>query len=145
MSNNFLSSNFLRWLTLYLLLALAILLFIANLYNTPNTSANPAKTPTPTATPSKHTSPTPNPSTPKPLVSPTSTSSSTPTRTPSPTNLPTPSPTPSSKSNTTTFFISQQSGDQRNWWLLSGVGEYLRTCIDHRHSSSNACFHNSEL
>lgn len=36
MSNNFLSSSFLRWLTLYLLLALAILLFVVNLF--PQTS-----------------------------------------------------------------------------------------------------------
>src|SRR5213082_1236952 len=142
MSNNFLSSNFLRWLTLYLLLALAILLFIANLYNTPNTLENPAKTPTPTATPSKHTNPTPTPTKPKPTVSPTSTPSPTPTKIPSPTNSPTASPT-STKSNTTTFFISQQSGDQRNWSLLSGVGEDLCTCRDH--SSSNACFYDSEL
>ena len=47
MSNNFLSSNFLRWLTLYLLLALAILLFIVNLFPQ-NSQGATSKTATPT-------------------------------------------------------------------------------------------------
>lgn len=147
MSNNFFSSNFLRWLTLYLLLALAILLFIANLYNTPNTSASPARTPTPATTPSKSHKQMPTPTTPNSAVTPTSTPSSTPSRTPTATpshnNSPTPSPTRSSQSDTTVLFISHQSGVQRNRVLLCGAPGYLRTLMDYGYSSK-VCFHNSK-
>src|ERR1700694_4163153 len=50
MSNNFLNSSSLRWVTLYLLLALAILLFVVNLIPQISQGAT-SKTATPTVLP----------------------------------------------------------------------------------------------